>query len=51
MTEVKTITNTYWMSMQAFALAVVSLVLGVCGGMLIRKATAASTRPHRSWKN
>lgn len=42
MTEVKTTTSKYWTSTQAFALAVVSLVLGVCGGMLIRKATAGA---------
>jgi len=38
MTELKTTTNTYWTSGQAFALAAVCLVLGLCGGMLIRKA-------------
>jgi tetratricopeptide (TPR) repeat protein len=42
MTEVKTTTSKYWTSTQAFALAVVSLVLGVCGGMLIRKATVGA---------
>ena len=40
MTELKTTTNTYWTTTQAFALAAVSLVLGLCGGLLIRKATA-----------
>lgn len=39
MTELKTTTNTYWTNTQAYALAAVSLVLGVCGGMLIRRAT------------
>ena len=39
MTELKTTTNTYWTSAQALALAAVCLVLGLCGGMLIRKAT------------
>lgn len=40
MTELKTTTNKYWTSMQAFGLAAVSLILGVCGGLLLRKATA-----------
>jgi tetratricopeptide (TPR) repeat protein len=40
MMELKTTTNTHWSSGQAFALAAVCLVLGLCGGMLIRKATA-----------
>jgi len=39
MTELKTTTSTYWTSAQAFALAAVCLVLGLCGGMLIRKTT------------
>jgi len=43
MTELKTTTNTYWTTTQAFALAAVSLVLGLCGGLLIRKATTAAT--------
>lgn len=45
MSEVKTTTNRYWTSAQAFALAAVSLVLGVCGGLLIRKVTAARGTP------
>jgi len=44
-TELKTTTATYWTSAQAFALAAVALVLGVCGGMLIRKATTKTTAP------
>jgi tetratricopeptide (TPR) repeat protein len=44
MTELKTTTSTYWTGGQAFALAVVCLVLGVCGGMLIRKATTAAVK-------
>jgi tetratricopeptide (TPR) repeat protein len=39
MTELKTTTSTYWTTGQAFALAAVCLILGICGGMLIRKAT------------
>lgn len=45
MTNLKTTTATYWTSTQAFALAAVSLVLGVCGGMLIRRATTAAAAP------
>ena len=40
MTELKTTTSTYWSNTQVFALAVVSVVLGVCGGLLIGKARA-----------
>ena len=45
MTEVTTTTSKYWTSTQAFALAAVSLVLGVCGGMLIRRASARAQTP------
>jgi cytochrome c-type biogenesis protein CcmH/NrfG len=40
MTVLKTTTSTHWSNTQVFALAVVSLVLGVCGGLLIGKARA-----------
>lgn len=40
MTELKTTTSMYWSNTQVFALAVVSVVLGVCGGLLIGKARA-----------
>jgi len=45
MTEVKTTTSNYWTNTQAFALAAVSLVLGFCGGLLLRKATATPRTP------
>jgi tetratricopeptide (TPR) repeat protein len=45
MADLKTTTNTYWNGTQASALAVVSLILGICGGLLIRKATAGTRRP------
>ena len=45
MTELKTTTSTYWSNTQVFALAVVSLVLGVCGGLLIGKARANAAPP------
>jgi tetratricopeptide (TPR) repeat protein len=37
--ELKTTTITTWTNGQAFALAAVSLLLGVCGGWLIRRST------------
>jgi tetratricopeptide (TPR) repeat protein len=40
-TELKTTTSDSWTSTQAFALAAVSLLLGVCGGWLIRRSLAA----------
>jgi len=40
-TELKTTTSNSWTSAQAFALAAVSLLLGVCGGWLIRRSFAA----------
>ena len=40
MTELKTTTTNTWSSTQAFALAAVSLLLGVCGGWLIRSSFA-----------
>lgn len=45
MSELRTTTTSYWTNTQAFALATVSLVLGVCGGMLIRGATARTVLP------
>jgi tetratricopeptide (TPR) repeat protein len=41
-TELKTTTNNSWSAPQAFALAVFALLLGVCGGWLIRRSVAAS---------
>jgi cytochrome c-type biogenesis protein CcmH/NrfG len=38
MTELRTTTSTYWTSAQTFGLAAVCLVLGLCGGLLLRKA-------------
>jgi tetratricopeptide (TPR) repeat protein len=43
-TELKTTTSNSWTSTQAFALGVVSLLLGVCGGWLIRRSFAAPAR-------
>jgi cytochrome c-type biogenesis protein CcmH/NrfG len=45
MSELKTTTINYGTSTQAFALAAVSLVLGVCGGMLVRRATTRTVTP------
>lgn len=42
MGELKTTTSNYWTSTQAFALAAASLLLGVCGGLAIRRV--AQTR-------
>lgn len=39
MSELKTTTSNYWTTTQAFALAAASLLLGVCGGLAIRKGT------------
>jgi len=39
MSELKTTTSNYWTSTQAFALAAASLLLGLCGGLAIRKVT------------
>jgi cytochrome c-type biogenesis protein CcmH/NrfG len=41
MTELKTITKDSWTNAQAFALAAVSLLLGVCGGWVVRRATTS----------
>lgn len=41
MSELKTTTSNSWTSTQAFALAAVSLLLGVSGGWLIRRSTEA----------
>lgn len=40
MTEIRTTTSTSWSSTQAFALAAFSLLLGVCGGWVIRRSFA-----------
>jgi cytochrome c-type biogenesis protein CcmH/NrfG len=40
-TELKTTTSNSWSGTQAFALAAFSLLLGVCGGWLIRRSLAA----------
>lgn len=45
MAELKTTTTNYWTTTQAFALAAVSLILGVCGGLLIRRATTRTVAP------
>jgi cytochrome c-type biogenesis protein CcmH/NrfG len=39
MSELRTTTSNYWTTTQAFALAAASLLLGVCGGLAIRKGT------------
>ena len=41
MTELKTTSTDTWTPTQAFALAAVSLLLGVCGGWMVRRATAS----------
>jgi tetratricopeptide (TPR) repeat protein len=41
-TELKTTSSSFWTPTQAFALAAFSLVLGLCGGWVIRRAFAAS---------
>ena len=41
MTELKTTSTDTWTPTQAFALAAVSLLLGVCGGWIVRRATAS----------
>jgi len=43
MTELKTTSTDTWSPTQAFALAAVSLLLGVCGGWIVRRATALAT--------
>jgi tetratricopeptide (TPR) repeat protein len=43
-TELKTTTSNSWTSAQAFALAAISLLLGVCGGWLIRRSFTALGR-------
>jgi cytochrome c-type biogenesis protein CcmH/NrfG len=42
MTELRTTSTDTWTPTQAFALAAVSLLLGVCGGWIVRRATASS---------
>jgi len=44
-TELKTVSSTYWSRKQAFALALFSLLLGACGGWLIRRSFAGQV-PH-----
>ena len=41
MTELKTTTSDTWSSTQAFALAAVALLFGVCGGWILRRATGS----------
>jgi TPR repeat protein len=43
--ELKTVSSTYWSRTQALALALFSLLLGVCGGWLIRKSFSGQV-PH-----
>jgi len=45
MSELKTTASNYWTSKQAFALAAASLLLGVCGGLAIRKVTETRATP------
>lgn len=40
MTELRTTSIDTWAPTQAFALAVVSLLVGVCGGWVVHRATA-----------
>jgi tetratricopeptide (TPR) repeat protein len=47
-TELKTTTSNSWSGTQAFTLAAVALLLGVCGGWLIRRSTAATSAPTTS---
>lgn len=42
MTDLKTTTSDTWSSTQAFALAAIALLFGVCGGWILRRATAPS---------
>lgn len=44
MTEIRTTTSNSWSSTQAFAVAAFSLLLGVCGGWVIRRAFATPVR-------
>jgi tetratricopeptide (TPR) repeat protein len=43
MTQLKTTSTDTWTTTQAFALGAVSLLLGVCGGWILRRATASSS--------
>jgi cytochrome c-type biogenesis protein CcmH/NrfG len=45
MSELETTTSNYWTSKQAFALAAASLLLGVCGGLAIRKVAETRATP------
>jgi tetratricopeptide (TPR) repeat protein len=47
-TQLKTTTSNVWSNTQAFSLAAVSLLLGVCCGWMIRKSTATTVRPPTS---
>ncbi len=43
MTELKTITRSSWTNAQALALALFSLLLGLCGGLTVRRIFARTT--------
>jgi tetratricopeptide (TPR) repeat protein len=43
-TEIRTTTSSSWSSTQAFAVAAFSLLLGVCGGWVIRRSFATPVR-------
>jgi tetratricopeptide (TPR) repeat protein len=47
-TQLKTTTSNVWSNTQAFTLAAVSLLLGVCCGWMIRKSTAETLQPATS---
>jgi len=47
-TELTTTTSKSWSAPQAFALAVFALLLGVCGGWLIRRSLQAAPAPAES---
>ena len=48
MMELKTTTSNTWSGAQAFTLAAIALLLGVCGGWLIRRSTAESVPARRT---
>jgi len=43
-TQLKITSSNFWTGPQAFALAIVSLLLGTCGGWLIRRSVASPAR-------
>ena len=43
MARLKTTSSDNWSTTQAFALAAVSLLLGICGGWILRRATASKS--------